>query len=178
MNYISNRLGWLKEQLFNFGMPFCLYEDKALKGILKGVLLYSFFLYKPCCCWHCTCTDSSNVLCCGFFIALQLHWALPSTYTVVFRLLFITVLTLLWFSYITVNGGGQDLSQNCLNTKHWTCLSFGRPERGKVLKTGNKLYKYQSVYSMSSCNIGVVFLKIIIYSKTTEWSIFSPIKIN
>jgi len=28
-------------------------------------------------------------------------------------------------------------------------------------KYENKIYKYQSVYSMSSCNIGVVFLKIL-----------------
>ena len=104
---------------------------------------------------------SSNVLylCLVHYSAVTLD--LPSTHTVVFRSLFITVLTLLLFSYNTVNGGGQDLSQNFLNSKHWTWLYFGRPRRGKVFNTENKIYKYQSVYSMSSCNIGVVFLKIL-----------------
>jgi hypothetical protein len=61
---------------------------------------------------------SSNVLICVWFITLQLHLALPSTHTVVFRSLFITVLTLLLFSYNTFNGGGLVLSQNFLNSKH------------------------------------------------------------
>jgi hypothetical protein len=45
MKYISIRLGWPNEHLFNSEIPFYLYEDKAFEGILKGVLSYSFFLY-------------------------------------------------------------------------------------------------------------------------------------